>query len=400
MKNSLLFMLVFLFGISKTAFCQQDTVNQKSTNPQNFYFAEGTYQYGHVFATNDFVRGSNTEKESIRNFQSFSLKFGKQTIGEKEWQRIYNYPSYGLGLYVADFFNPEELGTPLGIYGFFQAPFFRREKFSLGYEIKFGATFNWRKYDPVTNGYNTAISAGECFMVDAGMYANYRISPHLSASVNADLTHFSNGGLKKPNLGLNTIAPSVSLKYMLLEPSEFIHKEVEPFRKKNEWLVSVFGGSKNVIFDSANVDVIERFEGLNYPVFGIAATYNWVVSRKSKIGFGISASYNGTLDAQAAVNSNDLEPVSGNFSNKIQLSIFPSYELVVNRFSFLLQPAIYLYRKKIPNQTPVFYQKIGLKYQLNDHLFVGITLRDYSFHISDFVEWTVGYRIMWSNSQR
>jgi hypothetical protein len=94
-----------------------------------------------------------------------------------------------------------------------------------------------------------------------------------------------------------------------------------------------------------------------------------------------------------ARSSKDFDPVSGPITEKLQLSIFPSYELVVNRMSLVLQPAFYLYRSKEKNQSPLFHQRIGLKYRISDKLFVGVILRDYAFHVSDFIEWTVGYRI-------
>lgn len=66
---------------------------------------------------------------------------------------------------------------------------------------------------------------------------------------------------------------------------------------------------------------------------------------------------------------------------------------MVNKVSLILQPAFYIFRKKAVNLSPVFHQRIGLKYYVDDDVFVGITLRDYAFHVSDFIEWNVGYRI-------
>ena len=108
----------------------------------------------------------------------------------------------------------------------------------------------------------------------------------------------------------------------------------------------------------------------------------------------MTVSYDGSADAQAAVEKNELETVNGPLRDKIQLSIYPSYELVMNKVSLILQPAFYLYRKKTKNQSPDFHQRIGLKYNISDYLFVGITLRDYSFHVSDFIEWNLGFRII------
>jgi hypothetical protein len=161
-------------------------------------------------------------------------------------------------------------------------------------------------------------------------------------------------------------------------------------------LISVFGGVKYVIFDSLNFGIIEKYEGVNFPVFGVSTTFNRQIGYKSKIGIGMSFSYNGTVNAQVAVDDNELEAVEGPFGDKLQVSIYPSYELVIDKFSLILQPAFYIYRKTLKNQSPVFHQRIGVKYHFSNNFFAGITLRDYKFHVSDFIEWNVGYRIKWN----
>jgi len=351
------------------------------------------YQKGYVFPTNDFIRGTNIESERINGFQTFSLKLSTRTDGEKLWEQLYKYPEWGIGVYMADFYNPEEIGRPLAIYGFLNAPFARGERLLFNYEIGFGATFNWKSFNPVTNQYNIAIGAGESFFIDAGLNLQYSLTPKVDFSAGFSLTHFSNGALKKPNYGINTIAPKIGLKYNFYDHISFNNQEVPDFDGENEWLLSGFGGVKNVIFDSVSIDILEKYEGVYYPVFGISAGYNRRVSYKSKTGIGMTLSYDGSVNARVAIENNELDPVDTPFSEKIQLSIYPSYELTVNRLSLVLQPAFYLYRKKFMNQSPAFHQRIGLKYQITDKVFAGIILRDYAFHVSDHIEWTLGYRI-------
>ncbi len=351
------------------------------------------YQNGYVFATNDFIKGINAEKDIINAFQSFTIKLAKQTTGENQWEQIYKYPTYGIGIYGADFHNPEEIGTPLAIYGFFNAPFKRWNKLTFNYELGFGATFNWKSFNPVNNQYNISIGAGESFFIDVGLNLQYNLTKRLDLETGFSLTHFSNGALKKPNKGINTIGPKISLKYNFEDRPDFIKNDIPEYEKENEWLVSFFGGIKNVIFEDATIDVIEKYEGLNFPVFGVSTVFNKQVSYKSKLGIGMSVSYNGALDAQVAVENNELDALDSPFSDKLQVSIYPSYELIVNKVSLILQPAFYLYRKNLKNNTPVFHQRIGLKYHFSDNFFAGITLRDYDFQTSDFIEWNVGYRI-------
>jgi len=356
---------------------------------------EGMYQNGYVFPTNDFIKGSNAENDTINAFESFSLKFSKQTTGKNQWEQLFNYPNWGIVASVYNFHNPEEIGVPIAIYGFFNAPFKRWNRLTLNYEIGFGATFNWKSFDPVTNKYNVALGAGQSFLIDAGLNLQYNLTKKLDFEIGFCLTHFSNGALRKPNMGINIIAPKIGVKYNIDDRPIFTKQELLKFNKENEWLISVFGGMKNVIFDSVNINVIEKFEGLNFPVFGVSTVFNRQISYKSKIGFGMSISYNGALNAQVAVDDNELETIDSPFGDKIQISVYPSYEFVVNKISLILQPAFYIYRKKIKNQSPVFHQRIGLKYHFTDNFFAGITLRDYKFHVSDFVEWNIGYRIKW-----
>lgn len=384
----ILFCLLPLISVAQT----EDTTLLKT---EKKYSISGLYQNGYVFPTNNFVRGSNTEKELINAFQTFSIRLSEQTFGKNLWEQLYNYPQWGIGLSVYDFYNPEEIGNPIALYGFVNVPFKRWNRLTFNYEIGFGATFNWKHFDPVSNSYNIAIGAGEAFYIDAGLNLRYNLTNHFEIETGLSLSHFSNGALKKPNFGLNTIAPKTSIKYNFYDRPDFIKHKIPKHQTEKEWLISMFIGGTNVIFDSVNVDIQEKYEGITFPVAGITTTLNWHKWRKSKIGIGMAMTYNGSVNAQVAIDNNELEATDGLFTDKLQISIFPSYEFVMHRFSIILQPAFYLYRKKLINQTPVFHQRIGLKYHFKENFFVGITLRDYEFHVSDFVEWNIGYRIKW-----
>lgn len=385
-------LLFLLFSLFVKA--QDDSTANFTSNIWKNSSLQAMYQKGYVFATNDFLKGTNLEAARINTFQTFSLKFSTQTTGEKLWEQLYKYPDWGVGLYVADFYNHEEIGVPFAVYGFFNAPFRRWKRLCFNYELGFGATFNWKSFNPVTNKYNIATGAGQSFIIDAGLNFRYSLTGRIEIIPGFSLTHFSNGALKKPNFGINTIAPKVGLKYNFYSHSVLIKREVLAFSKANEWQLSAFGGTKNVIFDSVNVDVYEKYEGIFYPVFGLSSSFNRQISYMSKIGIGMTVSYDGSVNAQVAVEENELDLADSPFSDKIQLSIYPSYELVISKLSVILQPAFYLYRKKLLNQSPDFHQRIGLKYHISDNIFVGITLRDYAFHVSDFIEWNLGYRII------
>ncbi|MEI6684180.1 MAG: hypothetical protein WCO44_16240 [Bacteroidota bacterium] len=148
-----------------------------------------------------------------------------------------------------------------------------------------------------------------------------------------------------------------------------------------------------MIFDSVSLPLLEKYEGVYFPVFGVSVMFNRQLNHKSKIGAGINIGYDGAINAQAAVEANELDSDGGKFTDKIIISVYPSYELVIHHVSILIQPAFYLYRKQLAHQSPVFHQRVGLKYHITEHLFMGITLVAYKFHVSDFIEWNIGWRL-------
>lgn len=385
------FLSVFFISLVSFSVSSQETDSVKHSFWQNKAVTIN-YQYGYVFPTNDFVKGLNATAAPLDKYQDISLRFSKQTTGEKLWEQLYNYPEWGVGVYMADFFNPNEIGKPFAIFGYLNAPFVRWNQGSFNYELGFGASANWRSFQPVTNSYNTAIGAGQAFFINAGLNLDFELDKHLDLMTGFSLTHFSNGALKIPNSGINAIAPRIGLKYNLEPRPQFVKTEVPPFKPHGEWEVSAFVSAKNLVFDTlSNVSVLEKYEGAYFTVTGFTVTYNRWLSYKSKVGLGLNFAYNESVNGQIAVQNNDIVDVDGPFLEKFELSIFPSYELVVNKMSLVLQPAFYLYRKKLNNLSPVFHQRIGLKYHLTDHIYAGIILRDYAFHVSDFVEWTLGY---------
>jgi hypothetical protein len=401
-KSSLLITtsLLFFFAMVINPALAQDTAASGIKHRQKKFALGFSYENGYVFQTNRFVRGSNLEKESIKNYQAFSGRLIFKTTGKKLWHQYYNFPSWGFGLHVSDFHNPEEMGIPIAAYAFVNGPFHRWKQFSLNYEIDFGLTVNWRHFNPVSNQYNIAIGAGETVYIHTGITADYRIADWLTASLGIGLSHFSNGALKLPNYGLNTFSPRLEIKYDLNGPPQLEHKAIPVFEKFNSLEFTAFSGLKNILFDSVPISIKDRYEGLYFPVFGIKATLSRQVSHKSKFGLGITFDFDGSVNTQITIEQGELEAVDLPFSQKLRLSIFPSYELIMGPYALTFQTGFYIFRKQFANQVPVSYQRIGLNYHFDDNFLMGISLRAYNFHVSDFIEWSLGYQINWKKNKK
>lgn len=315
-------------------------------------------QYGYVFHTNDFVKGVNVELEKINHYQAYSARYVIQTDGDKEWERNYNYPIWGAGVYMADFFEKEQVGRPIAGYLFFSGPYKRWNRLSFNYGLAFGIAFNWKAFNAETNVFNQALGASQSVYIDVGMDLRYRSQSRFDYAMGFSLSHFSNGALKKPNEGLNTIAPKLSVAYRLDERSiDLDRRPLEPFEKKHEWLVSAYSGVTNIIFDSVDVAIEEKYRGAYFPIAGLSLLRNWQVARKSMIGLGLNYAYNGSTNAKVAIEEGDLEKVDAPFLEKTELSLNISYELVVNKTSLVIQPSYYVYRKQFKMRCPQFFRQ-------------------------------------------
>lgn len=388
-RKSFWLLIFCLFWNFFTAAQNSDTLKIK----KNLIFA-GYSQFGKVLATNPFLKPTDPIFDHDYDFTALSFQLTKQTTGENLWEKNYGYPSYGLGIYSATFLNTSKLGTPVAVYAVFKTPFKRWNRFNLNFEGGIGITFNWEGYNPLENSYNISMGSNQSVFIDLGMVFSYPVSSHFDLGVGYSFTHFSNGAMKTPNFGLNTFAPKISLNYNINRFVPPAAKEKLPVYKQNTCLdFSLFGGMKNVAYKGNDVDSITKYKGVNYSVYGINLLLNHQFSYKSKIGIGLSMGYDGSYNSTVLVENGELEPVEGFHGSKLTLSFFPSYELVINKLSIVVQPGFYLFRKASIIHKPMAYQRLGLHYRINKKLFAGVCLRAYDYHVSDFIEWTLGYHL-------
>ena len=399
---SIIFVLVFSVALH-AGLPETDSVPAKKTPyPKSALLS---YQFGKVIQTHSFVKGENPNQEAYNNFMAFTGEYGIHTDGRKLWQQLYNYPVWGFGIYKGILLNDyDKLGNPFATYAFLKAPFKRWKKWSVGYDIGFGVSFNWNKHDIIENGYYYPIGTFSTIYFAFGLGANIQISRHLDLNAGLTYTHFSNGAVRLPNLGINLWSPQISLQYVFNERPEFIHQEKPRYLKEWEWIVILAPAIRQVGFDYDNPDVDSLTAvAFNYSVFTFSTSFNRQLTHLVKFGAGFDLTYNEAYGAEMVYDENG-NPEKGPplpFDDQLLLGVYPAFELVINQLSMVVQSGFYVYRKDIPvSDVPKTYQRIGLKYHLANHFILGLNIRAYNFSKADFIEWVIGYRIKWQKSYR
>lgn len=360
------------------------------------HFLRVSYQLGSVLPSNDFVKGKNNRMEPIESFQSIRLEFGWQTDGAHPWQHLYNFPAYGFGLLGGDYFEfQDEIGNPSALYGFFIWPAHRfNDKTTLSVELGLGLSDDWKPWDPIDNPNNIAIGAFRSIFIDAGAVVSFGLGSRWDIDAGIKGTHFSNGGTKKPNLGINQVGGSLGLTYRLGSgrPRLPVRRSLPPFESRWEVLVAGGGGINNINFDTENPDVIEKYKNVDFLVLNLQMGLNRQVGHMSKLGGGLDVTYDESIGAQIDVVDGEVNDVSTSTSDKLALGLWGGYEQVIDRGSILLQLGYQVARKDFEGSLPRFYQRLGVKFHVFRNTFVGVNVRFHEFSKADYLEFNIGQR--------
>jgi len=398
--SSLWFTALLLFFTQAVTAAENDTVKVK--NVKNFHSIAFNYNPGQVIRTHAFVKGENPSHDPYTFFHSFSLKYAIHTTGAKLWQQIYAYPIWGIGLYKCYFANDhDQLGNPASIFLFLELPLKRKQSWSLNWEMEFGFAFNWNRHQWFENHYNYPIGTNSTVYIKGGLNASFKLCKNLDLNAGFCFTHFSNGAVRLPNLGLNMAGPELELKYIFNKRTQFIKQTIPTYLKEWEYIALLAPSMKQLGFNYITETGDTNTVVYSYGILSFSTGINRQISHKIKFGAGVDITYNSSHGADIILKNGEPEKAPFQSTDKILLGAYASFEIVVNKLALVMQPGLYIYKKELKGyQTPLTYQRIGLKYHLWDHLLIGMNVRAFSFTKADFIEWIVGYRIKWQKSYR
>ncbi len=358
------------------------------------HYLRGAYQYGSVLETNDFVKGDNLKGEPIDTFHSVRLEFGWQTDGSQDWHHLYNFPSFGIGLYSADYFNEEELGKPTSLYGFFCWPAKRwSPRWQWNVDIAFGLTDNWVAYHPETNPKNIALGAGHSVHIDLGTNIEYKLARHWSLLGGFSLTHFSNGGSAQPNSGINQIAPLLFVKYNFQE-YELPARRTDIAAFEPNWRLGIIPsvGKRNVSHNTADLPNPENTIYKDYFIGTLLATLTRQVSHVTCWAAGLDLTYDESVDDLVWIeNLSTGQTSSVSKWDRWSVGFFGGYERVVNRAHVIVHVGYMVLRRDVETQVPRLFQRLGLRYYVWDNVSAGLNVRLNDFSRANNLEFNLGY---------
>jgi hypothetical protein len=366
-----LFLLYFVFFLSELLlFAQSSTPN----NQKHFNF---NAHYGFIMAHNP-----NMNYLIKRHITAGELCLIQQSNGAKKWERIYKNPEKGIGLYLANLGNPQQLGFAIGLYPFVNFPLNPSSKFKLYLRSGNGIGVITKPYKRFTNHKNNINGTYLNEFIYLRLNSVFPLTKDLRIETGIGLTHLSNGNWAQPNLGINLLTINTGITLAGYQDSNDKYKpaldttpnklDYKPF-----FCVIASGGPTELNYR----------DGKKYGSYALAL-FGWKpVSPKSRFGAGFDFFYDKSNIARSQTGSIYYKSDTG--LTNIQAGIRVGYELVVGKFTLPIEMGSYFFTKSTANGP--LYHRFGIRYYINKHLILAYTLKTH-WVTAENIEFGIGYR--------
>ena len=340
---------------------------------------EAKFSYGFIYAHHLELEIFNS------HLPAFEINIQQETFGKHKWERAYAYPLIGLSFWYSGLGKSPYLGSAYAIYPFINFPLYRRNNFMLTFRFGLGIGYLTKKFDRINNYKNLVIGSHLNAAANLTFEIRYRLNQRLIISGGFGLQHFSNGSLKLPNYGLNYPLANVGLAYRLARENSFIGDRFIPPTDPFEVVVKhTIEFNFGAALGSKNMQAILKE---NFLVYHIYENTFFPVSRKSKVGFGLDLSYDGSH--LAILNSRGVEVP--NKLNILRPGINAAYELSLSKLAFIFNLGCYLGGMEKTNGP--LYEKLSFQYNITKNLFANVMLKVH-FGRADYIGWGFGYRFI------
>jgi len=333
--------------------------------------AGGMYYPGFLYGHTDDAR--NLEA----HIKGFELSIAKINNKDKYWNRYYKNAEIGYNFIYMDLGRPDLTGKVYALSANFQFRIAGKEKNHLALRLGTGIGYVTQKFDFYSNRKNMALGSNLNGEIQFALIYQTKLSQRVNLKTGLGFTHFSNGSIRVPNLGINM-------------PSLFLGLHTAFGKTENQRIDTIpsFIATKKKHEILLNYAFKERFTAKPREFHIVSAGYRKLknISPVRRWYWGADLVWDPTHPY-----SHDLKnpnPRVG-IDNSTELGVLIGHRYDIGRFGLLTDVGFYILN---PYRTKYFsYQRIGFRYELNKNWFVNSTLKVH-FGTADYFEWGVGYK--------
>jgi Lipid A 3-O-deacylase (PagL) len=274
-----------------------------------------------------------------------------QLNGQKEWHEWQGFPSVGASLVYLDLGEPKAIGSAIGIFPTIDFKIIKKGPLSISSQIGTGMGYLTRHFDQFDNPTYNAVGSYLNCMIHFKLRAETNVTPKIKAHIGGSFTHFSNGGARLPNFGINIPAIEMGVRWMLDTEGVRIRHHLPPTSIK-KWGVNTVAG---MALGSNNT------RGPKYPIYNASLAVVRHLSKISRLGVGIAYEQNRLLaefGLHAALFTTERE---ARLASERWMG-FLEKESLFGNVAMVFQSGIYFH--KYDGVRNLWYNKFGLRVYL------------------------------------
>ena len=295
----------------------------------------------------------------------------KRLAGNKLWHTVYGNPDLNFHLYYGGVSNKAILGNYGAAFLSIDYPLYQNKHFRLVAKFGTGLSFSNKFYDVEDNPKNVAMAAKLFALMNVGLNARYTFHKN-TIGLGVDIMHFSNGGIKLPNLGLN-------LPYLSVSYGRSLSTQVkrEPTAPHSHPTRKIFYGITGI----GSVKQVYPTGTKRYGVYALNLHARTIL--KPKMGWELA------FDIVSKQSIQGYRPdIDKTQWRMLQVGLYAGYILPMDKFHYMMGFGYYL--KDYYKADEPIYIKIGGRYYFDSGLHAQIALKTH-YGKADYFEFGIGY---------
>ena len=368
---------------------------------------DSTLRPRRVFLAINAQQGSmlNTHESAIiqNYYVGLDFRVGWQTddFARDIFECSFRYPQYGFGYYMGNMnriiLGDDEqtgFGKPAALYAFFASPMIRRNQITVNYELSLGFSYNFNAYDPQSRPYNVLVGSDKNAYINIRFSTEFALSGYSTIGLGFSFQHFSNGSYQKPNKGINLMSGNLTYQIGTYKNREKSYQRFpfEPYQSSWEWQIFWANGVRMI---DADFDLNEPQKGKRWYCTTVSSAVLKQTSHRRKFGIGLDFFYFdwGQHVVKYRASWEGIEAKT-HLSDNLAFGAYLAHEVGYKKIWFHTHLGFYLASRVGDDPVhPWIYERVGLKYQITQHLTLGLSIKAHLTK-ADYTEWTIGYSII------
>ena len=291
---------------------------------------------------------------------ALQFEFGKLSTKQSSWEQCNCFSMTGFSVGMTNFANKKQLGQSFDFTLFTEVFLSTKSQRQHSVRAGSGVSYLTRPFEDSENPQNYFYSSHIGFNLQLGYQISFTLNDFWTVNAALMMNHISNGGMKKPNRGMNFPGVDISFRYSTKKLTLPDFNKNESIDKRLKYWIQPFTFVQTGAWDYG-------FDIENKPGIGLNLAALKPLSRLSQLGIGVEMVYDGLFKE---------------YDQKIEFVRFDPFSCAVNiQHNLVFKKAVftnlvgyYIYRQH-PFQNHQFYQRYSLHFKMSERIYPGISLK-------------------------